>query len=92
MVFTPDDKQWIAELLDEKLERLDRVVSERIERLDGAVSERIERVETKLLTAFQDWSQPVNLRMRSHSADLRSLQMDVEALQDRVSKLEDKNQ
>jgi len=52
------------------------------------ISEQLEKVETKLLTAFHEWSQPASIRMRSHAADIRALQVDLETLQDRVTKLE----
>lgn len=52
------------------------------------LSERLERLETKLLAAFHDWSEPVTTRMRSHAAEIRALQVDPESLEDRVNKLE----
>jgi len=51
------------------------------------LSRRLEQTETRLLTEFHKWASPVELRVRSHSAALRA--MDVEmAPQDRVKKLE----
>ncbi|HKD07360.1 MAG TPA: hypothetical protein VKB79_15765 [Bryobacteraceae bacterium] len=52
------------------------------------ISMQLERFETKLLTAFHDWASPVDMRARSHSAALRALDIEVESLADRVTKLE----
>lgn len=49
---------------------------------------QLERLETKLLTAFHTWASPVELRQRSHSAALRALDTEREALQDRIKNLE----
>jgi hypothetical protein len=52
------------------------------------IAERLERVETRLLTEFHKWASPVETRQRSHAAALRALDMEMEALQDRVTRLE----
>ena len=52
------------------------------------VNERCEQVETRLLTAFHDWASPAEARMRSHSALLRALDLEVESIDDRLKKLE----
>lgn len=66
MSLTNEDKEWITELLDE----------------------RLERVETKLLTAFHQWASPMEARLRTHAATLRALDLEMEALDDRMKKLE----
>jgi hypothetical protein len=48
----------------------------------------LERVETRLLTEFQKWASPVEARQRSHAAAVRALDLEMEALADRVTKLE----
>jgi hypothetical protein len=52
------------------------------------ISVQLERVETRLLTAFHTWASPVEMRQRSHSAAIRALDAEMEALQDRVKNLE----
>jgi hypothetical protein len=52
------------------------------------IAEQLERVETTLLTEFHKWASPLEMRVRSHSATLRALDLEVEALSDRVDKLE----
>jgi len=54
------------------------------------ITDQLEHVETKLLTAFHQWGSPVQMRQRSHSAALRALDVEVEAIQDRLTKLEPK--
>jgi hypothetical protein len=49
---------------------------------------QLERVESTLLTEFHKWSSPVDMRLRSHSAALRAIDLEVEALGDRITKLE----
>jgi len=66
MSLTDEDKQWITELLDE----------------------RLERVETKLLTEFHKWSSPIEMRLRTHAAALRASDLELEAIAERVTKLE----
>jgi hypothetical protein len=58
------------------------------ERLKGYVNERCERVETKLLTEFHKWASPAEARNRTISAALRAIDLEMEAIDDRVKKLE----
>lgn len=52
------------------------------------IGEQLERIETTLLTEFHKWASPADARLRSHTAALRALDLEVEALSDRVQKLE----
>ena len=52
------------------------------------ISVQLERVETALLTEFHKWSSPVEMRVRSHSAALRALDLELESVSDRGKKLE----
>ena len=52
------------------------------------ISQQLEQTETRLLTEFHKWASPVELRVRSHSAALRAMDVEMESLQDRVKKLE----
>jgi hypothetical protein len=52
------------------------------------IAAQLERVETALLTEFHKWASPVEMRVRSHSAALRAIDLEVEAVSDRVTKLE----
>ena len=49
---------------------------------------RLQRVETALLTEFHKWASPLDMRVRSHSAALRAIDVELEAVADRVSKIE----
>ena len=48
----------------------------------------IEKTETKLLRAFHDWASPLEMRIRSHSAAMRAMDLEIEAMGDRIEKLE----
>jgi hypothetical protein len=48
----------------------------------------LERVETSLLTEFHKWASPMEMRVRSHSLAIRALDLETEALSERVEKLE----
>jgi hypothetical protein len=77
MSLANQDKQWLNQRREEDRQRI-------TERLD----ERLDRVETKLLTAFHQWASPMEARLRTHSAALRAPDLEMEALDERVKKLE----
>lgn len=52
------------------------------------INEQLERVETTLLTELHKWASPVEARQRTHAAALRAVDLEMEALSDRVKKLE----
>jgi hypothetical protein len=51
--------------------------------------EQLEGMETRLLTEFHKWASPVETRQRSHAAALRALDVELEAVTDRLKKLEE---
>ena len=53
------------------------------------ILEQLERVETTLLTEFHKWASPVEMRVRSHSAALRAMDVEMESLGERMKKLEE---
>jgi hypothetical protein len=65
--------------------------------LDGKFSEMgakfatkldFERVETRLLTEFHKWASPAEARAKTHTAAIRAIDLEMEALTERVQKLE----
>jgi len=52
------------------------------------ITAQLERVETSLLTEFHKWASPIDARLRSHSAALRALDVEMEAISDRLRKIE----
>ena len=76
--------------LNERTERRFELLNERIDAMESRLNERVERVETQLLTEFHRWASPVEMRQRTHAAAIRALDTEVEALADRVTKLERK--
>lgn len=92
MALADEDKRWFAAQMGAFETRLDA----KIEKLDGKIEHfyttldaKIERVETTLLTEFHKWASPREARLRTHSATLRTLDLELDALKDRVKRLED---
>ena len=56
--------------------------------IDSRLDAKLERLETTLLTEFHKWASPADLRARSRSAAIRTLDVEFEALTERVAKLE----
>ncbi|HME07482.1 MAG TPA: hypothetical protein VKG25_10540 [Bryobacteraceae bacterium] len=52
------------------------------------ITEQLRAVETILLTEFHKWASPVEARQRTHAAALRAVDLEMEALSDRVANLE----
>ena len=73
-----------AELKQYPIEMEGRIVSS----LKGYGNERSEQVETKLLTEFHKWASPAEARNRTISAALRAIDLEMEAVDDRLKKLE----
>ena len=102
---TEEDKHWIASLfhslqtqvqgLDTRMQGLETRMTgmeTRMQDLETRMLERIERSETNLLTAFHQWASPMEARIRSHSATLRALDLEIEtnlaAIKARLDELE----
>jgi hypothetical protein len=77
MGLTDEDKRWISEQL-----RVD------LRENNIRITEQIRSVETSLLTEFHKWASPSEARQRTHAAALRAIDLEMEALSERVSKLE----
>ena len=73
MSLTDEDKSWITEQFRENWDR---------------TTEEIRRVETSLLTEFHKWASPSEARQRTHAAAIKAIDLEMEALSERVSKLE----
>ncbi len=54
------------------------------------IADQLEALETRMLTEFHKWAQPVVGRLRSHTEAMRTLDLELEALQGRVEKLENR--
>jgi hypothetical protein len=78
-----EDKTWITEQLRNEITEYLRADRNRI-------TEEIRAVETSLLTEFHKWASPSEARQRTHAAALRAIDLEMEALSERVSKLEGK--
>ncbi len=76
-MLSDDDKKWIA-----------AEISTQIAAGEERIGARMEKIETALLTEFHKWASPVITRLRSHSDALRTMDLELEALQGRVDELE----
>lgn len=54
------------------------------------ISGQLEKVETRLLTEFHKWASPAEARNRAISAALRAIDLEMEALSDRVENPENR--
>jgi hypothetical protein len=62
-------------------------MTEQFERF--ATKAELERVETNLLTEFHKWATPIEARLRTHTATLRAIDLEMEALSERIGKIEE---
>ena len=76
-----DRALWTAD----RVPRPEKSTAVEEENLEGKI---FERVETSLLTEFHKWASPQEARARTHAAALRAIDLEMEALSDRVAKLE----
>jgi hypothetical protein len=74
MSLTDEDKHWISA----QLERVTARDTTELQRAEERMAVRVERVETALLTEFHKWASPLEMRMRSHSAAIRTLDLELE--------------
>jgi len=77
---TDEDKQW--------LDRFEARLDAKLDALETRMNAKIEHVETSLLTEFHKWASPVEIRARAHSALLHAVELSLDAVSDRVTKLE----
>ena len=81
-------------LEDRLMKRIDEAVTKRIDEAVTAAEDRlIERIrdtETTLLTEFHKWASPVDGRVRALSSMVRVFDADLEYIQDRLKKLENR--
>ena len=54
------------------------------------IDQRLEKLETTLLTEFHKWASPTELRIQSHAQAIRAIDLELENVKERVSKLEPK--
>lgn len=59
-----------------------------IARLERVLEDKLEGMETRLLTEFQKWASPNEARQRRYSAQLREFEAQLEYMEDRIRKLE----
>lgn len=95
MPFTDEDKKWLEARFDAQAKSIDacfEVQTKWLEtRFDVQMRETrdlIEATGTKLLTGFHKWASPMELRVQSHATAIRVLDLELENVKERLSKLE----
>jgi hypothetical protein len=71
-MLSDEDKTWIRDVLDGRLDAAE-------DRMKAYADKRTDALETKLITAFQQWASPVEMRVRSHAAAIRAIDVEVES-------------
>lgn len=83
MSLNQEDRQWILDLVEANRTAV-------VEQLEHSFSEKLEGMETRLLTAFQKWASPVEIRQRADGGRIQALELEMYDIKDRVDKLEGK--
>ncbi len=78
----------LAESVTREIGELSDSMTREIGEVKTYVDERCEKVETNLLTEFHKWASPAEARNRTISAALRAIDLEMEALDDRLKKIE----
>jgi hypothetical protein len=84
MPFTDEDKKW----LEARFEAQTKWLETRFDVQMRETRDLIETTETKLLTGFHKWASPMELRVQSHATAIRVLDLELENVKERLSKLE----
>jgi hypothetical protein len=98
MSFTDADKEWLTTQLvtagaglelrvGARLEQIEQRIG-RLEQVERRFDAKLEHLETKRRTEFREGPSPADLRKRTHTLVLRALDLEMEALSDRLNKLE----
>jgi hypothetical protein len=91
-----DLKQYLDEKfaeMDGKFAQIDAGLAQfdaRFAEMDLIFRQDLERVETNLLTEFHKWASPAEARARTHAAAIRTIDLEMEGLTERVTDLEKK--
>jgi hypothetical protein len=79
MALDDEDKQWIQGTMQGMPEAS-----------EARLREHMYGVETRLLTEFHKWASPMETRVKSHAAAIRAFDEELESLDGRVKRLEEK--
>ena len=73
-------------------ERMVVYIDKAIGSSEERMTEQMRNIETTLLTEFQKWASPVEMRLKTHTATLRAVDAEIEYLSGRVKDIEDNQQ
>jgi hypothetical protein len=82
--------QELKQYLDGKFGEMDTKFRGKLADMEAkfATKQDLERVETTLLTEFHKWASPAEARVKTHTAAIRAIDLEMEARTERVQKLE----
>jgi hypothetical protein len=94
---TEEDKIWFAGFIDKAIQAsenrmmrsIEAYVDKAIQASETRMMEQMRSIETTLLTEFQKWASPIEMRIKTHTATLRAVDAEIEYLSDRVKNIED---
>ena len=73
-------------------ERMVSHIDKAIHASEERMTEQMRNIETTLLTEFQKWASPVEMRLKTHTATLRAVDAEIEYLSGRVKDIENNQQ
>jgi len=87
MSLTDDDKKWMFESVVEPIRTDLCGVKADLLDLETKLCTEMRDMKTNLLTEFHKWAAPTEARLRTRSAMLRAIDLEMEAMSDRIGKL-----
>ena len=80
---------YIDKAIQASEQRMLTYIDKAIQASEERVTEQMRNIETTLLTEFQKWASPVDMRLKTHTATLRAVDAEIEYLSGRVKDIED---
>ncbi len=87
-MLTDDDKKWIAAEISTQIAASEDGMGAPIAAYGERIVARLDKFQTTLIAEFHKWALPVSDDPRIDGAALRTMDLELEALQGRVEKLE----
>jgi len=83
---------YIDKAIQASEDRMVAYIDKAIRASEDRMTEQMRNIETTMLTEFQKWASPVEMRLKTHTATLRAVDAEIEYLSGRVKDIEDNQQ
>ena len=83
---------YIDKAIHASEERMVSYIDKAIHASEERMTEQMRNIETTLLTEFQKWASPIEMRLKTHTATLRAVDAEIEYLSGRVKDIENNQQ